>query len=99
MSAASAVVATVQGSIAEKQACNEEARWQPVLGLNCSLSVDIPLPGIKVSDFVGLRPATVVNTGWAVARDVPLRVNGILIGWGELEGAGSHLALRVTELA
>jgi flagellar motor switch/type III secretory pathway protein FliN len=99
MSAASTSVAPAQNPAGEHQVRNEEARWRPVLALNCRLTVDISLPHFKVADFLRLHPGTVIPTGWGIARDVPLRVNGILIGWGELEGAGSGLALRVTELA
>ncbi|HEY1270838.1 MAG TPA: FliM/FliN family flagellar motor C-terminal domain-containing protein [Terriglobales bacterium] len=99
MSAASATVAPAPTPPAEQQNRDEELRWQPVLALHCRVSVDIPLPSFQVSDFVGLRPGTVVSTGWSIGRDVPLRVNGIVIGWGELEAEGNRLALRVTELA
>jgi flagellar motor switch/type III secretory pathway protein FliN len=98
MSAASATVAA-ETPAGEQPNRQEETRWQPLLGLHCRLTVDIALPSFKVSDFLGLHPGTVVNTGWDVTRDVPLRVNGILIGWGELEGAGNRLAVRITELA
>jgi len=97
MSAASAIA--VQRSAEEKQVAEEDVRWQPLLGLYCHLAVDIPLPGFKVSDFLSLRPGTVVNTGLSIAKDVPLRANGTLIAWGELEAVGNCLALRVTELA
>ena len=99
MSAATVTAATVDGANGEKQTAKAEARWEPVLTLPCCLSVDISLPGFKVSDFVRLRPGTIATSGWDVARDVPLRVNGVLIGWGELEEAGNRLAIRVTELA
>ena len=99
MSAASATVAPVQNPAREKDSSKEDARWEPVLRLPCRLSVDISLPSFKVSEFIPLSPGTVVNTGWGIVRDVPLRVNGILIGWGELEAAGTRLAVRVTELA
>jgi flagellar motor switch/type III secretory pathway protein FliN len=99
MSAASATVAPVQNPESEKDTSNEDARGQPVLVLPCLLSVDVSLPSVKVADFIRLNPGAVVNTGWGIVRDVPLRVNGILIGWGELEAAGTRLAVRVTELA
>jgi flagellar motor switch/type III secretory pathway protein FliN len=41
----------------------------------------------------------VVRTNWQAVRDVPLRVNGALIGWSEFEVVGNRLAVRVTELA
>jgi len=99
MSAASATVAPLQHPAPERDTSKEEVRWQPVLALPCLLSIDISLPSFRVSDFIRLNPGTVVNTGWGIARDVPLRANGILIGWGELEAEGSRLAVRVTELA
>jgi len=78
---------------------SEDPRWQPVMTLPCQLTVDLALPGFTVSDFLALRTGSVVSTQWAVARDLPLRVNGTVIGWGELEAAGKRLALRLTELA
>ena len=77
----------------------EELRWQPVLGLPCQLTVDLPVPNFKVADFLALRPGSVLATSWRLAHDVPLRVNGTLIGWAEFEGAGRRLAVRLTELA
>ncbi len=81
------------------EAESEDPRWKPVLDLPCQLTVDLPLPNFKVADFLRLQPGSVMATGWRLTRDVPLRVNGTLIGWGEFEGAGNRLAVRVTELA
>jgi flagellar motor switch/type III secretory pathway protein FliN len=77
----------------------EERRWRPVLGLPCQLTVDLPLPAFKVADFLALRVGSVIGTGWRVGHDIPLRVNGTLVGWGEFEGTGAKLAVRLTELA
>ena len=77
----------------------EELRWRPVLGLCCQLTVDLPVPGFKVSDFLTLRPGAVLGTEWRLTRDIPLRINGTLIGWAEFEGGGSRLAVRLMELA
>ena|SRR5271165_3456255 len=76
-----------------------DARWQPVLGLPCQLTVDLPIPNFKVADFLALRPGSVLATNWRLAHDIPLRINGTLIAWAEFEGAGSRLAVRLTELA
>ncbi len=76
-----------------------DARWQPMMALPCSLAVELSLPGFKVSDFIALKAGAVVSTGWNITKDVPLRANGALIGWGELEGSANHLAIRLTELA
>jgi flagellar motor switch/type III secretory pathway protein FliN len=94
----------ISPTVAEKtpetrQRENEDLRWLPVLGLPCLLTVDLPLPHFKVADFLSLRAGSVVATNWRLAHDVPLRVNGTLVGWAEFEGAGSRLAVRLTELA
>jgi flagellar motor switch/type III secretory pathway protein FliN len=78
---------------------NEDSRWQPVLSLPCLLTVDLPLPHFCVADFLKLQPGAVVATEWRIRRDVPLRLNGTLIAWGEFEGSGKRLAVRLTELA
>ena len=70
-----------------------------MMSLPCSLAVALAFPKFKVSDFVALRPGSVISTGWSVTKDVPLQVNGALIGWGELESSTNHLAVRITELA
>ena len=77
----------------------DAAGWRPVLHLPCELSVDLRLPRVKVADFLRFRVGSVIGTDWRVAHDVPLRVNGVLIGWGEFEGSGARLAVRLTELA
>jgi|GEM_PF-1113172 flagellar motor switch/type III secretory pathway protein FliN len=76
-----------------------EARWRPVLSLPCQLVVELPLPNFKVSDFLKLQKGSLIATAWRITHDVPLRVNGTLIGWGEFEGSGTHLGVRLTELA
>ncbi len=96
---AAAEVQSVTASEKSPPANSDEARWRPALKLPCQITVELPLPGFKVSDFLQLQPGLVVSTGWRLSRDVPLRVNGTLIGWGEFEGAGKRLAVRVTELA
>jgi flagellar motor switch/type III secretory pathway protein FliN len=77
----------------------EEARWFPVLDLPCRLTVDLALPHFKVADVLHLQPGTVMDTDWRVTRDLPLRVNGTLLGWSQFEVVGERLAVRVTELA
>ena len=76
----------------------EEVRWRPVLELPCQLMIDLPLPGFKLSDFLKLQVGSVAGTSWRITQDVPLRINGTLIAWGEFEGGGQRLAVRVTEL-
>jgi flagellar motor switch/type III secretory pathway protein FliN len=77
----------------------DETRWRPLLGLPGQLTVDLPLPKFTVADLLQLAVGSVMRTGWQVTRDVPLRVNGSLIGWSEFEAVGNRLAVRLTELA
>lgn len=83
----------------EQQQEEEDARWRPVLGLPCQLTVDLPLPGFTVADFLKLRGQSVIDAHWRLGHDVPLRLNGMLIGWIEFEVVGNNLAVRLTELA
>ncbi len=89
------------GSATKQEAVlsGDESRWQAVMELPCHLSVDIPLPNFRVRDFLGVRAGSVIRTNWSLTRDVPWRVNDTLMGWGELEGTNTNLALRLTELA
>jgi len=73
--------------------------WAHVLGLPCTLTVDMPMPGFTVADVLRLQANAVVDSHWRVGVDVPLRLNGELIASGEFEVVGNHLAVRLTELA
>jgi flagellar motor switch/type III secretory pathway protein FliN len=76
-----------------------EEAWKHMLGLSCQLTVELPLPGFKVAGLVRLGAHSVITTHWRVGGDLPLRVNGRLIGWCEFEVVGNQLAVRITELA
>lgn len=81
------------------QQTETDSRWLPLQALPCLFTADFVLPHFRVRDFLGLHVGSIVATQWGLERDLPLQVNGIFIGWGELEGAGTRLAVRVTELA
>lgn len=83
---------------AGRQETGDDQRWKPVLGLPCELIVDLPIPGFRIADLLHLRPGSVLNALWRVGQDVPLRLNGTLVGWGEFEVMGNSLAVRMTEL-
>jgi flagellar motor switch/type III secretory pathway protein FliN len=87
------------GELPALSAESEESRWLPALGLPCQLTIDLPLPHFRVADLLQLTVGAVVSTEWRLARDVPLRANGTLIGWSEFEVVGNRLAVRLTELA
>ena len=97
MSAAPAPLRPI-GQESEEVTYNE-SRWLPMMRLPCEFSVDVPVPGFKVRDFLALRVGSIIHTCWRLTNDVPLRINGTLIGWGELESTSTHLAVRLTEIA
>jgi flagellar motor switch/type III secretory pathway protein FliN len=77
----------------------DEVRWRPVMDLACQLTADLALPSCKVKDFLKLSTGSVLSTSWGVTKDIPVRVNGVLIGWAELEAVNNVLCVRITELA
>jgi len=72
----------------------EEFGWLP-----CRLSVEIPVSRFTVEDLLNLQEGSIVETKCHYANDVPLRANGLLIGWTEFEVIGRQLTVRITELA
>ena len=78
---------------------HREYAWESVHELPCELWVEVPVPGFCIRDLLRLRRHRVVDTHWSKGADVPLRVNGELIGWAEFEVIGNRLAARLTELA
>jgi len=72
----------------------ETVPWLP-----CTLTLDVPLVQFTIGDLLKMTAGTIVATACHHTGDVPLRVNGQLIGWTEFEVLGEKLAVRITELA
>jgi flagellar motor switch protein FliN len=90
---------TTSATASETKRKEEDEAWGPVLNLPCNLTVELPLPSFRVADLLKLRQGSVISTHWALGRDVPLRINGTVVGWSELEVVNNRLAVRLTELA
>ena len=73
--------------------------WAAFQQLSCQLSLEIPVPGFTIAALLRLSANDVVNTHWLQGSDVPLQVNGKLIGWTEFEVIDNHLAARLTQIA
>ncbi len=71
-----------------------EYGWLP-----CHLSVAVAVNKFTVRDLLNLRKGSIIETACHYTSDVPLRVNGMLIGWSEFEVVGTHLTVRITEFA
>lgn len=67
--------------------------------VKCTISLELPLVRFTIRDLLELRTGTVLDTACKATSDVPVRVNGSLIGWTEFEVIGNTLAVRITELA
>ena len=73
--------------------------WQAMQWLPCDLTLEVPVPHFTVGDLLRLTEKEVLDTRWSQGTEVPLRVNGQLIGWAEFEVIGERLAVRLMELA
>lgn len=67
--------------------------------LPCTLVLEIPVIGFAVGDLLGLTKGSIVETAYHQSSDLPLRVNGQLVGWTEFEVVGERLAVRLTDLS
>ena len=66
--------------------------------LPCTLALDLPVMRFKVRDLFRLGPGSIVETAYHQSSDLPLRVNGQLVGLTEFEVVGERLAVRLTDL-
>lgn len=80
-------------------AISRPKNWSALQLLPCQISIEIPIPGFTVSALLRLATNDVINTHWLQGSDVPLKVNGRLIGWTEFEVIDDHLATRLTQIA
>jgi len=67
--------------------------------LPCNLSLELPVVHFTIGDLLTLTTGSVIATSCHQTGDLPLRVNGLLIGWTEFEVIDDRLAVRMTELA
>jgi flagellar motor switch protein FliN/FliY len=67
--------------------------------LPCTLALDLPVVRFTVADLLTLANGSIVETAYHQSSDLPLRVNGQLVGWTEFEVVGERLAVRLTDLS
>jgi flagellar motor switch/type III secretory pathway protein FliN len=83
--------------LVEKHSDRDPAEALP--WLPCTLVLDIPVVNFTVGDLLNLIPGAIVETSYHQSSDLPLRVNGQLVGWTEFEVVGERLAVRLTDLS
>jgi flagellar motor switch/type III secretory pathway protein FliN len=76
---------------------NHEA-WNEAQWLPCELQVDLVVPNFTIGDLLRLEPETIIDSQWKQNADIPLRVNGMVLGYAEFEVIGTKSAVRLTEL-
>jgi len=67
--------------------------------LPCTIALDIPVVNFTVGDLLAIVEGAIVETAYHQSSDLPLRVNGQLVGWTEFEVVGERLAVRLTDLS
>jgi flagellar motor switch protein FliN/FliY len=67
--------------------------------LPCTLALDLPVVRFTIADLLKLTSGSIVETAYHQSSDLPLRVNGQLVGWTEFEVVGERLAVRLTDLS
>ncbi len=77
----------------------DPGRYDLLPWLPCTLALDIPVVKFTVGDLLSLAKGSIVETAYHQSSDLPLRVNGQLVGWTEFEVVGERLAVRLTDLS
>jgi flagellar motor switch/type III secretory pathway protein FliN len=67
--------------------------------LPCTLALDLPVVNFTVGHLLNLTNGSIVETAYHQSSDLPLHVNGQLVGWTEFEVVGERLAVRLTDLS
>jgi len=81
----------------EESSKNDRLEMMPLLPL--TLTLDIPVVRFTIHDLLSLKIGAIVETACRQTSDIPLRVNGILLGWTEFDVINDRLAVRITEQA
>jgi flagellar motor switch/type III secretory pathway protein FliN len=74
-------------------------KWDRVSKLSCELTVELAVSSFRARDLGLLRVGRVFDSGWSLAREVPVLANGLRLAWGQFEVVGRNLAVRLSELA
>jgi flagellar motor switch protein FliN/FliY len=94
--AKSASEAAAGGPLAQVE---QHRNWPLLSQLPLKLDVAVPMPGFRVRDLLALRSGGRVESTWKVSEDVPVKIGGVQVGWGEFEVVEQRMSVRVTRLA
>ncbi len=83
---------------AELPAPEMPATWRAAQPIPFRLGISVPVMGMKLRDLRELAIGAVFTTGISASEDVPVRVGGVVLGWGELDNVDGTMAVRLTRL-
>lgn len=69
------------------------------LALPCTLTLEVPVVSFTVGAMLALEVGSIVETASQQNEDLPLSVNGQLVGMVEIEVVGENLAVRLAGVA
>lgn len=72
--------------------------WAGVQAVPMRVAITVPVVRMKLADLRSLSRGVLLHTATAAAEDVPVRVGGIVFGWGELDHVDGQMAVRLTRL-
>ena len=72
--------------------------WPEALELPCELCVALDVPHFTIRDLLSLGANSLVDTRRREGAHVPVRVNGVMVGWAEFDVIDGKLAVRLTEM-
>ncbi len=72
--------------------------WPEALELPCRLNVSLEVPHFTIRDLLSLRVNSLVDTRRTEGAHVPVKVNGVMVGWAEFDVLDGRLAVRLTEM-
>ncbi len=72
--------------------------WPEAMELPCRLYVALEIPHFTIRDLLSLSVNSLVDTRRREGAHVPVRVNGVMVGWAEFDVIDGRLAVRLTEM-
>lgn len=90
--------ATVVDTIVPVDRIESSPVWHEALWLPCQLTVELVVPAFTIGDLLRMDVESIIDCQWKQNADVPLRVNGLVVGYAEFEVIGDKSAVRLTEL-
>ena len=77
----------------------EHPAWPSLARVPETLTALIPLRRFTVRSLLLLDKGQMIESNRSLAEDIPMKIGGVQIAWGEFEVVERTMALRVTRVA